>query len=54
MRLLVKAQEATAKIARKLFPLVDKAIDQPTSDLLTQRQDMHEKTAWILLSLLEE
>ncbi len=54
VRLLVKAQEATAKTARKLFPLVDKVSDQPTADLLTQRQDVHEKTAWMLRSLLEE
>jgi starvation-inducible DNA-binding protein len=54
IRLLVKAQETTAKTARKLFPLVDKANDQPTADLLTQRQDVHEKTAWMLRSLLEE
>jgi starvation-inducible DNA-binding protein len=51
---LVKAQEATAKTARKLFPLVEKANDQPTTDLLTQRLDVHEKTAWMLRSLLEE
>jgi starvation-inducible DNA-binding protein len=51
---LVKAQEATAKTARRLFPLVEKANDQPSSDLLTQRQDIHEKTAWMLRSLLEE
>jgi starvation-inducible DNA-binding protein len=54
VRLLVKAQEATAKTARKLFPLAEKACDQPTADLLTQRQDVHEKTAWMLRSLLEE
>jgi starvation-inducible DNA-binding protein len=54
VRLLVKAQEATAKTARKLFPLVENANDQPTADLLTQRQDIHEKTAWMLRSLLEE
>jgi starvation-inducible DNA-binding protein len=51
---LVKAQEATAKTARRLFPLVEKANDQPSADLLTQRQDIHEKTAWMLRSLLEE
>jgi starvation-inducible DNA-binding protein len=54
VRLLVKAQEATAKTARKLFPLVENANDQPTADLLTQRQDIHEKTAWMLRSLMEE
>ena len=51
---LVKAQEATARTARNLFPIVDKANDQPTADVLTQRIDVHEKTAWMLRSLLEE
>ena len=54
VRLLVSAQEATARTARRLFPLVDKANDQPTADLLTQRLEVHEKTAWMLRSLLEE
>jgi len=52
--LLVDAQEATARTARALLPLADKANDQPTMDLLTQRLDIHEKTAWMLRSLLEE
>lgn len=51
---LVEAQEATARTARELFPLVNDANDQPTADLLTQRMDVHEKTAWMLRSLLEE
>ena len=51
---LVSAQEATARTARKLFPVVDAANDQPTADMLTQRLDVHEKTAWMLRSLLEE
>ena len=54
VRHLVSAQEATARTARKLLPLVDQADDQPTADLLTQRLDVHEKTAWMLRSLLEE
>ncbi|WP_151445598.1 Dps family protein [Lacisediminimonas profundi] len=54
VRHLVAAQEATARTARKLFPLVDAANDQPTADVLTQRIDIHEKTAWMLRSLLEE
>jgi starvation-inducible DNA-binding protein len=54
VRNLVEAQEATARTARLLFPVVDKANDQPTMDLLTQRLDVHEKTAWMLRSLLEE
>jgi len=51
---LVAAQEATARTARKLFPVVEKANDQPTADLLTQRLVVHEKTAWMLRSLLDE
>ena len=54
VRHLVAAQEATARTARKLFPVVDEANDQPTADVLTQRIDIHEKTAWMLRSLLEE
>ena len=52
--LLVEAQEATARTARGLLPLADEANDQPTMDLLTQRLEIHEKTAWMLRSLLEE
>lgn len=50
---LVQAQEATARTARSLFALTDKANDQPTADLLTQRLNIHEKTAWMLRSILE-
>ncbi len=53
VRHLVAAQEATARTARRLFPLVESAKDQVTADLLTQRLDVHEKTAWMLRSLLE-
>ncbi len=54
IRHLVAAQEATARTARKLLPVVAKANDQPTADLLTQRLNVHEKTAWMLRSLLDE
>ena len=54
VRHLMEAQEATARTARKLFPVVEAANDQPTADLLTQRLEIHEKTAWMLRSLLEE
>ena len=54
IRHLVLAQEATARTARALFPVVDDANDQPTADVLTQRIDVHEKPAWMLRSLLEE
>jgi starvation-inducible DNA-binding protein len=53
VRHLVAAQEATARTARVLFPVVSAANDQPTADLLTQRLEVHEKTAWMLRSLLE-
>ena len=53
VRHLVAAQEATARTARKLFPVVNEANDQPTADLLTQRLEVHEQTAWMLRSTLE-
>ena len=53
VRQLVVAQEATARTARNLFPVVNAARDQPTADVLTQRIHVHEKTAWMLRSLLE-
>lgn len=49
--LLVKGQEAVVKTARRVFPLADKAGDEPTADLLTQRMQIHEKTAWMLRSM---
>ena len=51
---LVAGNEATVRTARALFPLVDKAGDEATADLLTQRIQIHEKTAWMLRSLLEQ
>ena len=51
---LVKGHEAVARTARSVFPVADKADDQPTTDLLTQRLDVHEKTAWMLRSVLEQ
>lgn len=50
---LVKGQEAVIKTARSLFPIVEASSDEPTADLLTQRMQLHEKTAWMLRSLLE-
>ncbi len=54
VRILVEGHEAVARTARGIFPIADKASDEPTADLLTQRLDIHEKTAWMLRSLLEE
>jgi starvation-inducible DNA-binding protein len=54
VRILVEGHEAVARTARGIFPLADKAGDEPTADLLTQRLAVHEQTAWMLRSLLEE
>lgn len=51
---LIEGQEAVARTARSVLPLADKANDQPTLDLLTQRLDVHEKNAWMLRSLLKK
>jgi len=50
---LLEGHEAVARTARAVFPLANDANDQPTCDLLTQRLQVHEKTAWMLRSLLE-
>ena len=52
--ILAKGHEAAARTARTLFPLVEKASDEPTADLLTQRIGVHEQAAWMLRALLEE
>lgn len=54
IRQLVEGQEAVARTARKVFAIADKADDQPTADVLTQRLQIHEKNAWMLRSLLEK
>lgn len=54
VRELVAGHEAVARTARSVFPLAEAASDEPTADLLTQRLQIHEKTAWMLRSLLEE
>ena len=54
VRQLIEGQETVARTARSVLPLADKANDQPTLDLLTQRLDIHEKNAWMLRSLLKK
>lgn len=54
IRQLVAGQEAVVRTARSVFPPVEKANDEPTADLLTQRMQVHEKTAWMLRSLLAD
>ena len=53
VRILVEGHEAVARTARGIFPAAEKASDEPTADLLTQRLTVHEQTAWMLRSLLE-
>jgi starvation-inducible DNA-binding protein len=52
IRRLVAGQETVARTARSVFPVVEAAHDEATADLLTQRLQVHEKTAWMLRSLL--
>lgn len=52
VRDLVKGQETVARTCRELFPAAEEAGDQPTCDLLTVRMQTHEKTAWMLRSML--
>ena len=54
IKLLVSGHEAVTRTARSLYPAVQKAGDEATADLLTQRIQLHEKTAWMLRSLLEK
>lgn len=53
IRRLVAGQETVVRTARSVFPVVERAGDEATADLLTQRMQVHEKTAWMLRSLLE-
>lgn len=53
IQILVEGQEAVVRTARSVFPVAENASDEATADLLTQRIQLHEKTAWMLRSLLE-
>ncbi|HWU35775.1 MAG TPA: Dps family protein [Methylovorus sp.] len=54
IRELVAGHETVVRTARSIFPVVEKASDEASADLLTQRLQLHEKTAWMLRSLLEK
>jgi starvation-inducible DNA-binding protein len=51
---LVEGHEAVCRTARSVFPAANKADDEATADLATQRLQIHEKTAWMLRSMLEK
>ncbi|NWH09493.1 MAG: DNA starvation/stationary phase protection protein [Alphaproteobacteria bacterium] len=53
VRQLLKGHETAARTCREAFPAAERASDQPTMDLLTERMQAHEKTAWMLRSLLD-
>ena len=50
---LVEGHETVIRTARAAFASVEKSHDEASADLLTQRMQLHEKTAWMLRSLLE-
>jgi len=54
VELLIEGQEAVVRTARELLPVAERADDQPTLDLITQRMQVHEKNAWMLRSLLKQ
>jgi starvation-inducible DNA-binding protein len=54
IRQLVEGHETAARTARSVITIAERASDAPTADLLTQRLQVHEKTAWMLRSLLAE
>ena len=53
IRQLLDGQETVIGTAKKAFPAAEAAEDQVTMDLLTQRLQIHEKTAWMLRSFTE-
>ncbi|MGB7439458.1 MAG: Dps family protein [Coleofasciculaceae cyanobacterium] len=52
VRLLVEGNEAVVRTARSVFPTAEGASDESTADMLTERMSIHEKTAWMLRSML--
>ena len=54
VRILVKGHETVSRIAREFIPVAEEASDAPTADMLTARCTVHDQTAWMLRSLLEE
>lgn len=53
IKILVADNEKVVKTANSVFPVAEKADDEPTQDLLIQRINTHEKTIWMLKSMLE-
>ncbi|MFP4693200.1 MAG: Dps family protein [Halothece sp.] len=53
VRLLVEANETVVRTARSVFQAAERANDEATADLVTERMGTHEKTAWMLRSMIE-
>lgn len=51
---LLEGHEVVARTARSIFPIAEKGADESTLDMLTGRLQVHEKTAWMLRSLLRD
>jgi starvation-inducible DNA-binding protein len=54
IRQLLEGHEAVAKTIRSIFPAAEAGSDEASLDLLVQRLQVHEKTAWMLRSLITE
>ena len=52
IRFLVEGNETVIRTARSIFSTAESASDESTCDLLTQRMQLHEKTAWMLRSMI--
>ena len=52
VRELQQDNEEVCRTAHAIFPIAEKAGDQATMDLITQRFQAHEKHAWMLRSTL--
>jgi len=53
IRDVLAGSEAVSRLSRDVLALADKAGDDPTVDLLTERMQVHEKNAWMLRSLID-
>lgn len=53
IRNLIEDHETIICFIRNIFSMIEQGNDQATIDLLTQRLNVHEKTSWMLRSLLE-
>jgi starvation-inducible DNA-binding protein len=53
LRILTSDNETLIRTARRILPLAQEANDESTASLISDRMVIHEKTAWMLRSLLQ-